>query len=58
MIEFNPNSKIEIKWIICIQEFGGTPPPDICEFMLANNEIFDSIRKNKCKLTRTQTEKA
>ena len=25
--------------------------------MLANNEIFDSIRKNKCKLTRTQTEK-
>lgn len=35
----------------------GTPPPDICEFMLANNEIFDSIRKNKCRLTRTQTEK-
>ena len=35
----------------------GTPPPDICEFMLANNEIFYSIRKNKCRLTRTQTEK-
>lgn len=25
--------------------------------MLANNEIFDSIRKNKCRLTRIQTEK-
>lgn len=35
----------------------GTPPPDICEFMLANKGIFNSIRKNKCRLTRTQTEK-
>lgn len=35
----------------------GTPPPDICEFIIENDEVFESIRKNKCKLTRTQTEK-
>lgn len=32
-----------------------TPPPDICEFMIENDEVFNAIRKNKCKLTRTQT---
>ena len=32
-----------------------TPPPDICEFIIENDEVFESIRKNKCKLTRTQT---
>ena len=31
----------------------GTPPPDICEFIIENDEVFESIRKNKCKLTRT-----
>lgn len=35
----------------------GIPSPDICESMLENNEIFNSIRKNKYRLTRTQTEK-
>ena len=33
----------------------GTRPPDICEFMIENNEVFNAIRKNKYKLTRTQT---
>ena len=32
-----------------------TPPPDICEFIIENDKVFESIRKNKCKLTRTQT---
>lgn len=31
----------------------GTPLPDICEFIIENDEVFESIRKNKCKLTRT-----
>ncbi len=33
----------------------GTPPPDICEFIIENDEVFNAIRKNKYKLTRTQT---
>ena len=57
MIELNPNSKDREKMDYLYSRIRGTPPPDICEFMLANNEMFDSIRKNKCKLTRTQTEK-
>ena len=57
MIELNPNSKDREKMDYLYSRIRGTPQPDICEFMLANNEIFDSIRKNKCRLTRTQTEK-
>lgn len=30
-----------------------TPPADICEYIIENDEVFESIRKNKCKLTRT-----
>lgn len=57
MIELNPNSKDREKMDYLYSRIRGTSPPDICEFMLANNEIFDSIRKNKCRLTRIQTEK-
>lgn len=57
MIELNPNSKDRERMDYLYSGIRGTPPPDICEFMLENNEIFNSIRKNKCKLTRAQTEK-
>ena len=57
MIELNPNSKDREKMDYLYSRIRGTSPPDRCEFMLANNEIFDSIRKNKCRLTRIQTEK-
>lgn len=57
MIELNPNSKDRERMDYLYSQIRGTPPPDICEFMLANNDIFNSIRKNKCRLTRTQTEK-
>lgn len=52
-----PSDKNRDRMDFLYSQIRGTPPPDICEFMLANNEIFNSIRKNKCRLTRTQTEK-
>lgn len=55
--ELHPNPKDRERMDYLYSSIRGTPPPDICEFMLANNEIFKSIRKNKCRLTRTQTEK-
>ena len=55
MVELNPNSKDRDRMDYLYSQIRGTPPPDICKFMIENNEIFNSIRKNKCKLTRTQT---
>lgn len=55
--ELNPNPKDRARMDYLYSRIRGTPPPDICEFMVANNKIFDSIRKNKCRLTRTQIEK-
>lgn len=57
MAKLNPNSKARERMDYLYSAIRGTPPPDICEFILANNEIFNSIRKNKYRLTRTQTEK-
>ena len=54
MVELNPNSKDRDRMDYLYSQIRGTPPPDICKFMIENNEIFNSIRKNKCKLTRTQ----
>ena len=52
-----PGDKDRRRMDYLYSQIRGIPPPDICEFMLANNEIFYSIRKNKCRLTITQTEK-
>lgn len=52
-----PGDKDRRRMDYLYSQIRGIPPPDICEFMLANNEIFCSIRKNKCRLTITQTEK-
>ena len=57
ILQLNPNDKDRDKMDYLYSRIRGTPPPDICEFILANNEIFVSIRKNKCRLTRIQTEK-
>lgn len=57
VIELNPNPDARDKMDFLYSQIRGTPPPDICEFMIENNELFNSIRKNKVKLTRSQTEK-
>ena len=50
-----PNNKDRGRMDYLYSQIRGTPPPDICEFMIENNEVFNAIRKNKYKLTSTQT---
>lgn len=35
----------------------GTPPPDICEFILCNTELYEAIRGNSSKLDNEQIKK-
>lgn len=56
ILQLNPNDKDREKMDYLYSQIRGTPPPDICEFMIENDEVFNAIRKNKYKLTRTQTE--
>lgn len=35
----------------------GTPPPDICEFLMDNAELYRAIRGNEFKLGKEQIEK-
>ena len=55
ILRLNPNDKDRGRMDYLYSLIRGTPPPDICEFMIENNEVFNAIRKNKYKLTRTQT---
>ena len=48
-----PNDEDRGRMDYLYSQIRGTPPPDICEFIIENDEVFESIRKNKCKLTRT-----
>lgn len=48
-----PNDEDRGRMDYFYSQIRGTPPPDICEFIIENDEVFESIRKNKCKLTRT-----
>lgn len=57
ILMLKPSDKDRDKMDYLYSQIRGTPPPDICEFLIENDEVFGSIRKNKCKLTRTQTEK-
>ena len=57
MRELNPNAKDRGRMDYLYSKIRGTPPPDICDFMLANHELFTAIRKNKGRLTKAQTEK-
>ena len=54
ILQLNPNDKDRDKMDYLYSQIRGTPPPDICEFMIENDEVFNAIRKNKYKLTRTQ----
>lgn len=55
ILRLNPNDKEIGRMDYLYSQIRGTPPPDICEFMIENNEVFNAIRKNKYKLTRAQT---
>ena len=55
ILQLNTNDKDRDKMDYLYSQIRGTPPPDICEFMIENDEVFNAIRKNKYKLTRTQT---
>ena len=55
ILRLNPNDKERGRMDHLYSQIRGTPPPDICEFMIENNEVFNAIRKNKYKLTRAQT---
>ena len=55
ILQLNPNDKERDKMDYLYSQIKGAPPPDICEFMIENDEVFNAIRKNKYKLTRTQT---
>ena len=55
ILRLNPNDKDRGRMDYLYSQIRGTPPPDICEFMIENNEVFNAIRKNKYKLTSTQT---
>lgn len=55
ILQLNPNDKDRDKMDYLYSQIKGAPPPDICEFMIENDEVFNAIRKNKYKLTRTQT---
>lgn len=56
ILQLNPNDKDRDKMDYLYSQIRRTPPPDICEFMIENDEVFNAIRKNKYKLTRIQTE--
>ncbi|MDU7069958.1 helix-turn-helix transcriptional regulator [Campylobacter ureolyticus] len=55
ILQLNPNDKDRDKMDYLYSQIRRTPPPDICEFMIENDEVFNAIRKNKYKLTRIQT---
>ena len=57
MDELNPNANDRERMDYLYSKIRGTPPPDICDFMLANHKLFAAIRKNKGRLTKAQTEK-
>ena len=55
ILQLNPNDKDRDKMDYLYSQIRGTQTRDICEFMIENDEVFNAIRKNKYKLTRTQT---
>ena len=57
MIELNPNSKDREKMDYLYSRIRGTPPPDICEFIMGNTELYEAIRGNSSKLDNEQIKK-
>lgn len=57
MIELNPNSKDRERMDYLYSRIRGTPPPDICEFLMDNAELYRAIRGNEFKLGKEQIEK-
>lgn len=57
ILSLKPGEKDRSRMDCLYSQIREIPPPDICEFMLENHDIFHSIRKNKHRLTSGQTEK-
>lgn len=57
IIELNPNSKNRGRMDYLYSGIRGTPPPDICEFIMDNTELYEAIRGNSSKLGNEQIEK-
>ena len=57
MIELNPNSKDRERMDYLYSGIRGTPPPDICEFIMGNTELYEAIRGNSSKLDNEQIKK-
>lgn len=56
ILRLNPNDKDRGRMYYLYSLIRGTRQHDICEFIIENNEVFNAIRKNKYKLTRTQSD--
>ena len=57
MIELNPNSKDREKMDYLYSRIRGTPPPDICKFIMGNTKLYKTIRVNSSKLDNEQIKK-
>lgn len=55
ILRLNPNDNDKGRMYYLYSLIRGILPPYICEFMIENDEVFNAIRKNKYKLTRTQS---
>lgn len=56
IVELRPNESNHKKMDYLYSKIRGTPPPDICEFVIENYELFYSISKNKLKLSEQQSD--
>lgn len=58
MIKLNPNSKNRERMDYLYSGIRGIPPPDICEFIMGNTELYEAIRGNSSKLDNEQIKKS
>ena len=55
ILRLNPNDNDKGRMYYLYSLIRGILLPYICEFIIENNKVFNAIRKNKYKLTRTQS---
>lgn len=52
-----PGDKDRRRMDYLYSQIRGTPPPDICEFIMGNTELYEAIRGNSSKLDNEQIKK-
>lgn len=55
--ELQPNEQIHAKLDSLYSSIRGTPPPEICKFLIQNSELYKVIRRNSQKLNSNQIKK-